>query len=282
MSTSSNSAFLLPKPLNLVEENLHCHHLLFNKDVTESTYNSENNCFTTAVTELSFRKAKLNGIIVAQKILLSNINEEQEYNIWLDDGTSVIRVIIPNRVLKRADAEYLVPPYNVTLFGKVDKINQKHVIHCGGFNIEDNDASEIYHWIRTMQDRPKTVDAPKEMFHTLSSLPSPKRLLRENFLESPMKEGSNSSGFAWSPDHAFATSTPIRAVQVSPLRTRTDRFAPPMAKSTRKEDSDEFDDDEFGDFGSSVDFDALENDALLLSMTQNNSKKRKIDFANME
>lgn len=55
---STGSAFILPKPLNLVEENLHCHHLLFNKDVTESTYNSENNCFKTAVTELSFRKAK--------------------------------------------------------------------------------------------------------------------------------------------------------------------------------------------------------------------------------
>lgn len=55
---STSSAFLLPKPLNLVEENLHCHHLLFNKDVTESTYNPEKDCFKTTVTELSFRKAK--------------------------------------------------------------------------------------------------------------------------------------------------------------------------------------------------------------------------------
>lgn len=201
--------------------------------------------------------------------------------ILIDDGTSVLRVIIPNRLLKRADAEYLIPPYNVTLFGKVDLINNKQVIQCGGFQVEDNDASEMYHWIRAMQERPDVNSTPKEMFHTLSSLPSPKRLLRDNFLESPIKE-NNSKGFAWSPDHAFATSTPIRAVQVSPLRQRSDKFSSPMAKSTiRREDSDEFD-DEFSDFGFSVDFDALENEALLMSATQNSNNKRKIDFANME
>lgn len=191
----------------------------------------------------------------------------------LDDGTSIIKVIIPKSVLKRVDSDYLLPSYNVTLFGKVLCVDEAHVVHCGGFKIEDNDASELYHWLRVMQERPSNPDQ-EMMFHTLSSLPSPNRLLRDNFLQSPIRDDSNSNKFSWSPDHAFATSTPIRAVQESPLKQRSDRVIIAKIREQVKEEEEE--EDEFGDdFGSSIDLIALENDAL-----QNN--KRKFDIANME
>lgn len=44
--------------LNITEENLHCHHLLFNRDVTTAIYDSNKDCFNTIITNLSFRKAK--------------------------------------------------------------------------------------------------------------------------------------------------------------------------------------------------------------------------------
>ncbi|KAG2205402.1 hypothetical protein INT47_007187, partial [Mucor saturninus] len=247
--------------INITEENLHCHHLLFNQDVTTATYDPQKDCFSTKTTQLSFRRAKLNGIIVVQKTVLSN------YCIWLG------KVILPKYVLKREDADLLVVPNNVTVFGKVELVDKEHVLTADGFRIETNEAVEMYHWLRVLQERPKTTLAKgdKNMFCTLSSLPSPTRLLKDNFLGSPIR-GSQNTGYLWSPDHSFATSTPIRAVQesqaASPLRQRSIKLIPVQ------EDDD---DDEFDDFGS-IDLIALENNALM--MASNN--KRKFDFANMD
>lgn len=174
------------------------------------------------------------------------------------------------------DADLLVVPNNVTVFGKVDFLNNEHVITCSGFRIEDNEAVEIYHWLRVLQERPKTkiTKQDKNMFYSLSSLPSPTRLLNDNFLGSPIRDSQN-AGYLWSPDHSFATSTPIRAVQESqvssPLRQRSQKLIP-------VEVNDDDDDDEFDDFGS-IDLIALENNALLMNT---NTCKRKFDLANMD
>ena len=194
----------------------------------------------------------------------------------------MIKVIIPKPLLKRNNAEYLIESYNVTLFGKVQH-DKENVLICGGFFIEDNDAAELHHWIRALQDRPADTlnSAPlitksKYQFHTLSSLPSPNRITREKFLASPIREENNQK-FAWSPDHAFATSTPMRAVQESPLRFRTMRLSTITTTKIEEEEEDEFGDDEFGDFGS-MDLINLENQAVLM----NQGEKRKFDLANME
>ncbi|KAG2230380.1 hypothetical protein INT48_004191, partial [Thamnidium elegans] len=244
--------------LNIAEENLHCHHLLFIQDVTSSTYDPHKDCFHTKTINLSFRRAKLNGIIVAQESLLSNSC------IWLGN---VIRVILPKSILKRPYADQLQISNNVTLFGKIQLYNDTElVIECAGFNIEDSEASEMYHWLKVLQNRPKvTATVDKNMFYSLSSLPSPTRLLKENFMQSPIRDiNSKNAGFQWSPDHAFATSTPIRSVHESPLRKITHR---PL------QIDDDDDDDEFVDFGS-IDFGALENNALL----EKSNNKRKFDF----
>lgn len=173
--------------------------------------------------------------------------------------------------MKRPDADLLLVSNNVTVFGKVNLVDKEHVITCNGFRIEDNEAIEIYHWLRVLQERPKTriTKHDKNMFSSLSSLPSPTRLLKENFLGSPIRDFQN-TGYLWSPDHSFATSTPIRAVQEaqvsSPLRHRSQKLVPI---------EDDFD-DEFDDFGS-IDLIALENNAIMMT-----SSKRKFDLANME
>lgn len=124
----------------------------------------------------------------------------------------------------------------------------------------------MYHWLKVIQNRPKAIMVTdKNMFYSLSSLPSPTRLLKDNFMQSPIRDiNSKNVGFQWSPDRAFATSTPIRAVQESPLRQRTH-----MPIQFDEEDED----DEFVDFGS-IDFGALENNALL----ENSNNKRRFDF----
>lgn len=166
----------------------------------------------------------------------------------------------------------MVVSNNVTVFGKVDLVNDEHVIICDGLRMETNEAIEIYHWLRVLQERPKKTlaEQDKNMFCTLSSLPSPTRLLKDNFLGSPIR-GSQNTGYLWSPDHSFATSTPIRAVQesqaASPLRQRPLKLVPVQ----------EDEDDEFDDFGS-IDLIALENNALMMASTN----KRKFDFANMD
>ncbi|GAA5803643.1 hypothetical protein HPULCUR_009126 [Helicostylum pulchrum] len=186
-----------------------------------------------------------------------------------NDGTSVIRVILPKSILKRANADQLQNSNNVTIFGKIQLYNDIELaIECVGFNIEESEAAEMYHWLKVIQDRPKEITAAdKNMFYSLSSLPSPTRLLKDNFMQSPIRDiSSKSSRFQWSPDRAFATSTPIRAIQESPLRQTTH-------KPIQFDEDDDEDDDGFVDFGS-VDFGALENNALL--ETSNN--KRKFDF----
>jgi hypothetical protein len=206
-------------------------------------------------------------------------------------------------MLKRQDSESLVVSNNVTVFGKVQYISNEHVLLCGGFRVEDSDITEMYHWLRVIQERPqekKSSNKPDQpMFYTLSSYPSPRRLLNDSFLkESPIRSdeliNSQNAGFLWSPDHTFATSTPIRAVTVlqesqssshngkSPLRQRSDRviIPPPITPAIiaqQQKEADEFDDDGdglFDDFGSG-DLLALENNALLMNR-DNTPQKRKL------
>lgn len=157
----------------------------------------------------------------------------------------------------------------MTVFGTIIKqaSSSELTIECTGFRIEESDAAEMYHWLKVIQDRPKSISRIEEdqMFHSLSSFPSPNRLLKDNFLESPIRDinATKNPGFSWSPDHAFATSTPIRTVPESPLRQRT-------LKIELVDFDDEF--EEFGstDYGELL---ALENNALL-----SNDVKRKFDF----
>ena len=43
---------------NLIEENLHCHHILFIQDVKNAVYDSDGDTFFLETTQLLFKKAK--------------------------------------------------------------------------------------------------------------------------------------------------------------------------------------------------------------------------------
>ncbi|KAI8376979.1 hypothetical protein BD560DRAFT_367368 [Blakeslea trispora] len=235
--------------MDIVEENLHCHHFLFIKDVIDSTYNSSKDCFKTSQTHLTYRKARLNGLVVAQEALVN------EHHFWLDDGTSVIRVMFSQEMLKRTNGYPIEIASCLSVFGVVQLYKDKEVvIRCGGFRLEEDGLSEIVFWVKTLQDRPRheksSQTETKNMFYSLSSLPSPKRLMTPHFMESPLRKtpsSQNANTYIWSPDHMFATSTPMRVSQ-------------------QQSDDDDLD-DEFSSFGD-VDLLALEQQAY------SNSKRK--------
>ncbi|KAI8977891.1 hypothetical protein BDB01DRAFT_288573 [Pilobolus umbonatus] len=139
----------------------------------------------------------------------------------------------------------------------VDQIGDEVILRCGGYSI-GNIQSELYHALRAIEENPlfhkkDEMSASKstvnqQAFHSLSSLPSPKRPVPPNFMQSPM---SDQSRFLWSPDHHFATSTPIRAVTRSIMTN-----PPPKMALAEVDEFDEF--DEFDD----IDVDAFEEQAM--------------------
>jgi hypothetical protein len=155
----------------------------------------------------------------------------------------------------------------VTVFGKIELYPDTNevVIRCGGFKVEEDCTAEIYHWLKAIQERPKDIaqKQPPNMFYSLSSFPSPNRLLNEEFLQSPIRDiNAQNAGYLWSPDHTFATSTPIRAVQES----NTQAVTPSPLRQTnlnkvQETIEDEDEDDEFDSFGD-IDLAAFEADAL--------------------
>ncbi|KAI8367996.1 hypothetical protein EDC96DRAFT_506008 [Choanephora cucurbitarum] len=189
----------------------------------------------------------------------------------IDDGTSVIRVMFSQEMLKRADRYTIDIATCISVFGIVQLYETKEVaIRCGGFKVEEDCLSEIIFWTRALQDRPKhnkcSQPEARNMFYSLSSLPSPKRLMTPHFMESPLRKTPNSQNantYIWSPDHMFATSTPMRAVQdLSQRRSQLAASGAPTqlrSKQQHSDDDDDFD-DEFSSFGD-VDLLAIEQQA---------------------
>ncbi|CEI97551.1 hypothetical protein G6F70_002885 [Rhizopus microsporus] len=232
--------------LNIAEENLHCHHLLFIRDVVNSKHYTDQNCFEVIDTGLVYRKAKLNGVLVAQE------QKEEEHHLWLDDGTAVIKAILPSYLYSRKCYKKLEISCSVTVIGKIEKINNEIIIYCAGFQVHEQGLDEIYHLLKVIQERPKKTaitSSSTPMFYTLSSNPSPKRL---NF-QSPTRPDE----FTWSPTHTVATSTPLRASIIRQIEADTE---------------DEF---EFSDLGE-IDLAALEANAIEQKLNQ--PMKRKFDI----
>ncbi|KAK4514075.1 uncharacterized protein ATC70_006083 [Mucor velutinosus] len=242
--------------ISIPEENLNCHHILFIKDVKESAFIHNRNCYKTRNTNLSYRFARLNGvIIVTQKSSLSNRSED---SIWLDDGTDVIRVELPQTVLLRKNAYLIEKGASLTVFGSVQTLDGDEIIlHCNGFQVDEDGGalSEIYHWLKAVADRPRNVSSQRNMFYSVSSAPSPNRLLKEDFMVSPLRDfTTDNSKYLWSPDHVFATSTPLKLMQENEPGA--------MAAINEDEDEDEDEDDEFDTFGEDIDLAAVEAAAL--------------------
>ncbi|CEP20137.1 hypothetical protein [Parasitella parasitica] len=224
-------------------------------NVVNSTFVTSENCFKTESTRL-----RLNGIIVvAQKFSLSS--NERNY-IWLDDGTGVIRVLLSSTLVSRKDSFLIEKGASITVFGAVaqcldgDNNNSEIVLHCNGFKVEEDGGgtSEMYHWLKAMAERPGNLSATQaNMFYSISSFPSPARLLNDNFLASPLRNfNDTNTGYLWSPDHVFATSTPLKAVI---------------------KEEEEFDDDEFDSFGE-IDLVELENNAVLQQQQQQQQQQQ--------
>lgn len=188
----------------------------------------------------------------------------------LDDGTSVIVAIISNLILNRRNGYSIELGTNITVFGDIIYQNNENMLQCGGFKIEEDCTLEIYHWLKVLQDRPTRDDAPAtNMFYSLSSYPSPNRLLDANFMQSPVEDiDARNATYLWSPNHKFATSTPIRLHQQHPITNSPLRA---MTEERVNNDDDEFDDDdEFGD----IDFSLIESNAM--HQLSNNKRKRSL------
>ncbi|KAG1450783.1 hypothetical protein G6F46_001007 [Rhizopus delemar] len=228
--------------LNIVEENLHCHHLLFIHDVVTSKYNVEQDTFEVVETGLVYRNVRLNGVLVSRKQ-----HKEEEY-LWLDDGTAVIKVRLLPPLFKRKAYEKLASSVSVTIVGKLKKRDKEIMVDCLGFQVHEQGIDELYHLLKVIQERPKQKkEKLSGMFHSLSSEPSPKRL---DYVPSPIRD--HPPGFIWSPTHTVATSTPLRA---SVMRQRQES----------EEEEDEF---EFSDLGD-IDLIALEANAIKQNQARN-------------
>jgi hypothetical protein len=199
------------------------------------------------------------------------------YLYQIDDGTSIIRAVLSGTIMTRKDSYMIDLAAAITVFGKIELYpgTDEITIRCGGFKVEEDCTAEIYHWLKAIQERPKgsIQEQPPNMFYSLSSAPSPNRLLNSEFLQSPIRDiNPQNAGYLWSPDHTFATSTPIRAVQESQVAStssplRQTNFIAPTTEAVMQDnlednlEDDELDDDEFDSFGG-IDLAALEADAL--------------------
>ncbi|GAN02125.1 hypothetical protein MAM1_0017c01565 [Mucor ambiguus] len=256
--------------IDISEENLKCHHILFIKDVKESAFIHNRSCYKTRNTNLSYRFARLNGVIVVtQKSSLSNRNEDY---IWLDDGTDVIRVVLPQAILSRKNVYLVEKGASVTVFGSVQTLDGDEIIlRCNGFKVDEDGGalSEIYHWLKAVENRPRNVSSQRNMFYSVSSAPSPNRLLKENFMVSPLRDfTADNTKYLWSPDHVFATSTPLRLIRENET-----------VAVAAIDDNDEDFDDEFDTFGDDIDLAAVEAAALQRLEQQQQPNKRRYSLS---
>lgn len=234
--------------VNILEENLHCHHLLFNHDVITSKYNATEDSFEVTETGLVYRNARLSGVVVSQKQV------GNEHHVWLDDSTAVIRMILPPSILKRKAYKSMRISLSVTAIGKIKRLNNtdENAIYCSGLQIHKG-IEEIYYLLKVIQERPKKITTPQKqyMFQSLSSQPSPQRL---TYFQSPIRE-CHPKDFIFSPTHAVTTSTPLR---ISLMKHTED--------NEEEEEEDEFGFSDLGD----MEFAILEDE-------EKEAKKRKID-----
>lgn len=197
---------------------------------------------------------------------------------YKDDGTSVIRVILPSSIMSRKDTFLIEKGASITVFGNVEKLNNNEIIlQCNGFKVDEDGGGvgEIHHWLKAIADRPQNIPIQTNMFYSISSAPSPNRLLNENFMASPLRDFSTeNTGYLWSPDHAFATSTPLRAI----IKEESgDQEEGTHVDVILEEDEDEDDFDSFGE----IDLVALEANAIHQQQQQEQctSNKRKFSLS---
>ncbi|KAF7730568.1 hypothetical protein EC973_001949 [Apophysomyces ossiformis] len=140
-----------------------------------------------------------------------------------------------------------------------------------------NMLMEIYHCLKAIQSCSGEANAKPQrsrlpgIFRSISSqvspTPDPTAIARFN-LES-IEDGDS---WDWSPDHPFATSTPIQAVRQSPLRTSF------RSQSHRRSHMADNQDDSIG-FGEdslldAIDLDAIEEAAMQAKHQENNAKRK--------
>ncbi|KAI7859089.1 hypothetical protein BDC45DRAFT_496842 [Circinella umbellata] len=268
----------------------------------------------------TLKKVSIHGIVIQQQTE-TNIKHNGR-SMWLDDSTGVIRVLLSPRLCRRPDSNGLTLSSSVSVFGTINwtKKNEAYIL-CGGFHVDYDPTREIYHWIRVMQtnklediqmpeDRDKSDDRQKlnsisnnafgNRFQSLMSQPSPtvsqtiSPISKQHDNNTNNNDNNNttpsnnflddfdSQAFTWSPDHPFASSTPISRLpqlandnngddslhEGSPLRY-------PVQRSVVAEEEDgNTDTDEFGfddDFAlDNIDLGELERNAL-------ESRKRTFD-----
>ncbi|KAI9266610.1 hypothetical protein BDA99DRAFT_536031 [Phascolomyces articulosus] len=263
----------------------------------------------------------IHGIVVQEQK-----QANRKYNgrsMWLDDSTGVIQVFLSPRLCCRPDISQLTLSSSVSVFGTVDWTKKGDIyILCGGFHVDHDPIREIYHWIRVMQanklDIQKVVDNNKSSlpkssssstafnrtslsnrFQSLMSQPSPpgsqqnlspiskQHQENDNSNNGNFLDDFDSQAFTWSPDHPFASSTPISRLppqvnndngdknslhEESPLRYPIQRT---IITDEEEQGIYDDDDDEFGFDDDSaldnIDFSALEQKALV------ESRKRTFD-----
>ncbi|KAI8139271.1 hypothetical protein BJV82DRAFT_627822 [Fennellomyces sp. T-0311] len=248
-----------------------CHLIPYTKSIHEASNRQVRKLPSIERSGLS--KVSINGIVVQSENRLNARNKER--NIWLDDSTGIIRVLLSSRLCKRPDITQLVLSASVSIFGRVEWLaNGEALIQCGGFHVDYDPVREIYHWLKVMEankveesssdesQQPSSGSSGRPIvsrFQSLLSQPSPtapqnpSNSNNDNFLDD-----FDSQTFNWSPDHPFASSTPIqhRFQQIandngnnsihegSPLRY-------PVQRTTSAEEDDDFgfdDDSALNDF----------------------------------
>ncbi|KAI9490178.1 hypothetical protein BDB00DRAFT_566988 [Zychaea mexicana] len=245
-------------------------------------------------------------------------DQPRSKNVWLDDSTGIIRVVLSPRLCRRPDITQFTFSSSVSVFGAIEWTSSGEAfVRCGGFHVDHDPIREIYHWIKVMQVNKLDMRMPaddnhdglaksssssnhvlSEKFQTLFSQPSPTSpgpvspLIKNHDSyhsnSSSFLDNFDSQEFNWSPDHPFASSTPISRLphlangdrgdenthEGSPLRYPVQRVT--LAEKQDMADDDDDDDEEFGfDDDSALDnFDmsAFEEKAL-------DSRKRTLDDA---
>ncbi|KAI9317275.1 hypothetical protein BX666DRAFT_1944045 [Dichotomocladium elegans] len=265
---------------------------------------------------------RINGIIIIAKD--KNDNGQITRRLWLDDTTATICVLLSPRVCRRREAKDLKIGTSIFVFGSVLNEGGMPIVQCGGFHIIDDPLMEIHHSLKVMQANPiapasttiassSSPETPAEhlreqdiapnqpqmvfmgQHQTLLSQPSPNRgpihhlavqrsSSNDDFFDNDIDE--EDGHWNWSPDHAFASSTPLSRLQQqsilessqpaqsargSPLRSEI------YKNSGIKNEPVELDASNFG-FDDSFDADDLDDiERNALQAIGNNTGKRPFD-----
>ncbi|KAL0073900.1 hypothetical protein F4703DRAFT_1921001, partial [Phycomyces blakesleeanus] len=232
-------------------DSLDYYYLVFARDIalaqpsSDNLQQGSNVKFTTRINNpIQFQKAKVNGIVVSKQSFSRSNKSKDVPNaancVWLDDSTAILRAFFTERSSRRHDFQDIAIGSQLTLFGKVRRLEtNENILLCSGYNVENDLESEVYHWVKTIQQSfPDDLSKPfsdnsnnkdkdkdssdnrqvirkipaKSIFRTLSSqVAEPKSISPETkspengfidlFSENSLWEGS--------PSHPIFTSTPI-------------------------------------------------------------------------